>query len=296
LKLLLTGASGLFGYRFAELALRESFEVYSGYSEHLINVGHPFKLNVTNSEAMMNIFSRIRPDVVVHAAALTDVDLCERDKVLAYRTNVNGTKNIVEACRRFSAYLVYISTDYVFQGDRGMYKEDDVCNPIDYYGYSKLEGEKLVRSSGLDHLVARASVIYGSRPARGKVNFALWALEKLRKEETIPVLVDQFVSPTLNSSLAEMILETVSRWITGVYHMAGATRISRYDFVRMLAEAFELDRILIRPAKMDDMNWFARRPRDSSLDVSKATSQLRHKPLNIEEAMRRFKVEVEGLA
>jgi len=296
LKLLITGASGLFGYRFAELALKEGFEVYSGYSEHLVNVGHPFKLNVINSESMMNTFSRVRPDIVVHAAALTDVDLCERDKVLAYRTNVNGTRNIVEACRRFSAYLVYISTDFVFQGDRGMYKEDDMCNPINYYGYSKLEGEKLVRSSGLDNLVARASVIYGSRPARGKVNFALWALEKLRKEETIPVLVDQFVSPTLNSSLAEMVVEAVSRWFSGVYHMAGATRISRYDFVIKLAETFDLDRTLIRPAKIDEMNWFARRPKDSSLEVSKAISQLRHKPLNIEEAMRRFKVEAEGFA
>jgi dTDP-4-dehydrorhamnose reductase len=296
LKLLLTGASGLFGYRFAELALKEGLDVYSCYSEHLVSVGHPFKLNVTNSEAMMNIFSRVRPDIVVHAAALTDVDLCERDKFLAYRTNVDGTRNVVEACRRLSAYLVYISTDYIFLGNRGMYKEDDACNPIDYYGYSKLEGEKLVRSSGLDYLVARTSVIYGSRPAHGKINFALWALEKLRKEEIIPVLVDQFVSPTLNSGLAEMVLEAVSRWITGVYHMAGATRISRYDFVMKLSEAFDLDRTLIRPAKMDDMNWFARRPKDSSLDVSKTSSQLRHKPLNIDEAIRRFKVEVEGLA
>jgi dTDP-4-dehydrorhamnose reductase len=296
LKVIITGASGLFGSCLAEQALKGGFEVYSSYYQHLVSIGRPFKLNVSNSEAVMNNFSRIRPDVVVHAAALTDVDLCERDKIFAYLTNVDGTRNIIEACRRFGAYLVYMSTDYVFQGDKGMYKEDDLCGPVDYYGYSKLEGERLVKSSGLDSLVVRASVIYGSRPAQGKINFALWALEKLRKEETIHILDDQFVSPTLNSSLAEMVLEAVTRWFTGVYHMAGATRQSRYEFVIKLAEIFDLDRMLIRPAKMNEMNWFARRPNDSSLDVSKATSQLRHKPLNIDEAVRRLKFEVEGFA
>jgi dTDP-4-dehydrorhamnose reductase len=296
LKAIVTGASGLFGSCLVELALKEGFEVYSGYYEHLVNIGHPFKLNVTNSGAIMNTFSRIRPDIVVHAAALTDVDLCERDKVFAYQTNIDGTRNIIDACRRFGVYLVYISTDYVFQGDKGMYKEDDSCSPVNYYGNSKLESEKLVKSSGLDYLVVRASVIFGSRPALGKVNFALWALEKLRKEETIHILVDQFISPTLNSSLAEMVLEAVNRWFTGVYHMSGATRLSRFDFVTKLAEIFDLDRLLIRPAKMGDMNWFAMRPNDSSLDVRKATSQLRHKPLNIDEAVRRLKFEMEGLA
>jgi len=296
LKVLVTGSSGLFGSKFAELAIEEGFDVYTCYYEHNVSIGYPIKLDIVDLSMVLDVLARVSPDVVVHAAALTDVDLCERNKVLAYKVNVCGTRNIVEGCRRFGAYLAYISTDYVFQGDRGMYREDDKCDPVDYYGYTKLEGEKLVKYSGLDNFIARTSVIYGSRPARGKVNFALWALESLRKSEPIPVLVDQFVSPTLNTNLAEMVLEAVTRWVTGIYHIAGATRISRYDFVVKISEVFNFDKGLIRTARVEDMNWAARRPKDSSLDVSKVASQLRHKPLNIEEAITRFKLEVEGLA
>jgi len=125
----------------------------------------------------------------VHAAALTDVDLCEKDKNLAFNVNVLGTKNVVEACKKVNAHLVYISTDYVFSGEKGYYSEQDETNPLNYYGFTKLEGEKIVESSNLSYLIARASVIYGSRPAAGKVNFALWAIEKLKKGDYSEVVL-----------------------------------------------------------------------------------------------------------
>ena len=185
-----------------------------------------------------------------------------------------------------------MSTDYVFKGDRGMYRETEEANPVNYYGLTKLEGERRVIDILDEYCIARSSVIYGSRPASGKVNFALWIIERLRRGETVNVLRDQWNSPTLNTNLAEMILEVAERRLTGVYHLAGATRVSRYEFASIVAEAFDLDKELIRPIAMDELEWRAPRPRDSSLDISKAMKTLRKKPNRIEEALRRLKEEL----
>jgi len=293
LKILITGASGLLGSKVAEVAVERGFKVYSCYSTHEVNFGNPLKLNVLDSDSVLSTVEQINPNFVVHAAALTDVDLCEKDENLAFNVNVLGTKNIVEACKKVNAHLVYISTDYVFSGEKGYYREQDETNPLNYYGFTKLEGEKIVESSNLSYLIARASVIYGSRPAAGKVNFALWAIEKLKKGEVVRAVDDQFVSPTLNTNLAEMLLEAIEKGLTGVYHMSGATRVSRFDFVVKLAKIFNLELNLVKAVSMNELKWVAKRPRDSSLNVDKAKSLLKNKPLEVDEAIKKLKLEVE---
>jgi len=293
LKILITGASGLLGSKVAEVAVERGFEVYSCYSTHEVNFGRPLKLNVLDFSSVLSAVEQINPNFVMHTAALTDVDLCEKDKNLAFNVNVLGTKNIVEACKKVNAHLVYISTDYVFSGEKGYYREQDETNPLNYYGFTKLEGEKIVESSNLSYLIARASVIYGSRPAAGKVNFALWAIEKLKKGEVVRAVDDQFVSPTLNTNLAEMLLEAIEKGLTGVYHMSGATRVSRFDFVVKLAKIFNLELSLVKAVSMNDLKWVAKRPRDSSLNVDKVKSLLKNKPLEVDEAIKKLKLEVE---
>jgi dTDP-4-dehydrorhamnose reductase len=292
MRILITGASGLLGSKVAEVAVEKGFEVYSCYSTHEVESGYPLKLNILDSNSVSSTIKRISPEFVVHAAALTDVDLCEKEKNLAFNVNVLGTKNVVEVCKKVDAHLIYVSTDYVFSGEKGYYKEDDEANPVNYYGFTKLEGEKIVESSGLSYLIARASVIYGSKPATGKVNFALLAIGKLRKGEVVRAVNDQFVSPTLNTNLAEMLLEACERRLTGIYHMSGATRVSRYEFAVKLAKAFNLDENLIKEARMSDMGWIAKRPKDSSLDASKAKKVLKSKPMDLNEALSALKGEL----
>ncbi|MCR8473778.1 MAG: sugar nucleotide-binding protein, partial [Crenarchaeota archaeon] len=125
--------------------------------------------------------------------------------------NVEGTRNAAELSRRYEAFLVYVSTDYVFKEDKGMYRETEEANPVNYYGLTKLEGERRVIDILDGYCIVRSSVIYGSRPASGKVNFALWIIERLRRDEAVNVLRDQWNSPTLNTNLAEMILEIAER-------------------------------------------------------------------------------------
>ncbi len=145
------------------------------------------ELNILDSKAEQQTLAKIKPDAVVHAAALTDVDKCELEKELAWKTNVEATENLVQLCRKRGVFLVYVSTDYVFDGEKGMYKETDNPAPINNYGLTKLKGEEAVQALD-NHCIARGSVIYGSTPATGKINFALWLLDKLKKKEEVKIV------------------------------------------------------------------------------------------------------------
>jgi len=289
-KLLITGASGLLGTKLCEIALRKNHEVYSAYSQNRPLYGTPVKLDILDLKAEQQILDKIKPQGVVHAAALTDVDKCEMEKELAWKTNVEATTNLVRLCKERDAYLVYVSTDYVFDGEKGRYKEMDDPAPINHYGLTKLKGEEAVQALN-KYCIARGSVIYGSTPATGKTNFALWLLDKLRKKEEVKIITDQWNSPTLNVSMAEMILQILEKRVNGIFHLAGATRLSRYEFAEHLAETFNLDPKYIKPVQSEHIKWIAKRPKDSSLDVSKAKRTLAIKPLEIREALETMKKE-----
>lgn len=291
MKLLVTGGSGLLGSAIAT-QLPNVYTVYSGFNQHIATAGIPIPLDVTNREAVKDSFRKIKPDAVIHSAAMTHVDRCEENQRQATLVNVEGTRNVADEAAKHGSYVVYISTDYVFSGEIGGYKETDKPNPINHYGVTKLEGEKII-SAYPEHCIARPSVIYGSRPAAGKDNFVLWVIKQLRDRKPIQILTDQHVSPTLNTNLAEMIYEVMERHLKGVYHLSGATAISRYDFALKIAKTFELDQSLIIPATSDKMSWAAKRPMNSSLNLEKASKTLRCKPIEIDEALNRLKAEIE---
>ena len=135
-------------------------------------------------------------------------------------------------------------------------------------------------------------MIYGSTPAAGKVNFALWLIDALRKGERVKIVTDQWNTPTLNTNLAEMTLEVIERRLTGTFHLCGATRVSRFQFAELIAEAFDLDKSLIDSVVSSQFKWPAKRPMDSSLDTTKAQRTLKNKPLEIGEALKRLKIEI----
>ena len=293
MKVLISGASGLLGSKIAELAEEEGNQVFSGYFSQEPIFGQPIRLDLKNKQSISETITDIKPDTIIHSAALTNVDECEKNKKLAEEINVVGTKSIAEAAKKNNAYLSYISTDYVFDGLKGMYKEEDKTNPVNFYGQSKLNGEKVLEEINEEFLIARTSVIYGTRPASGKINFALWLVESLEKNQEIKVLTDQFISPTLNTNLAKMVLEASERRLSGIYHIAGASRVSRFEFAIELAETFNLNKSLIKESSVSDMDWVAKRPKDSSLDVSKTNNVLKTKSMNLSEALILMKEEIE---
>jgi dTDP-4-dehydrorhamnose reductase len=289
-KVFITGASGLLGSKL----VKEFLEEYGVIPTHCKHSVYPnsVRMDLVDGNEVTRVVSEAKPDFVVHAAAETNVDRCETDKELAWSVNADGTKNIAKACAEIGSKLVYVSTDYVFDGEKGLYTEEDEANPVNYYGVTKLEGERFVRELCEDFVIVRTSVLYGWHPS--KTNFATWVIDSLRNGKRISVADDHYNSPTLADNLAEMILRIVEMNVSGVYHTAGSERISRYGFAVETAEVFGLDRSLVTPLKMEDLNvWVAKRPRDSSLSVDKVRREL-VSPLGLNEALKRMKREEEA--
>lgn len=287
MRVLITGASGLLGQSVARQAVERENDVVSVFWNHPVSLGKAFSIDLTKKDSVYESMREMRPEAVIHTAAYTSVDGCEQHKNRAWNINAEATKNLAIASNDVGAQLVFVSTDYVFDGEKGNYSEIDETNPVNYYGYTKLKGEELVREYSATWCVVRTSVIYGW--AGHKPDFAAWIMDNLRSGNRLKVLVDQCVSPTLNTNLADMLLEIAESKKTGIFHAAGATALSRYEFALRIAEAFDLDSSLITPAAMAEMKWIADRPRDSSLDVSKARRALGTKPLAIADALGVFR-------
>ena len=240
-------------------------------------------VDITQKEPVKESIVSGAPDVVVHTAAETDVDRCERDRDLARRINVDGTANIADACSRVGAKLILISTDYVFDGNKGNYSETDEPNPISFYGVTKLEAERITSLSSSNSLIIRTSVLYGWHPT--KLNFVTWILKGLRERQILKVVNDHINSPTLANNLADAIRKAIQLDSRGMLHIAGNQRISRFDFARRIAKRFDLDENLLLPVQMSDLNWLARRPRDSSLNVGKAEKELSIELLEVDRGL-----------
>jgi dTDP-4-dehydrorhamnose reductase len=228
-----------------------------------------------------------RPEAVLHAGAMTDVDGCERDPLAAWRANVGGTEAVARACRALGARLVAVSTDYVFDGAEGPYREEDVPNPRGVYARSKLAGEWAALSLAPDCAVARVAVVYSGRPG-AKSTFATQIVEKLSRGEPVKAFADQWVSTTLAENGAamclELLLETSYR---GVLHTSDATVLDRVDFARRVARRFGLQGEIV-PVRTADVKLLAPRPLKAGLRVEKAAGMLRNKPLPVDAALDLF--------
>jgi len=290
LKLLITGASGLLGHKIVQLAIEKGHEAHSTYKEHATKLRNPVKLDLTDKNQVSETILKLKPEAIIHAAAYTDVDGCEINQDLAWKVNAEATKHLAEASASVRTHLTYVSTDYVFDGEKGLYSEEDSPNPLSYYGYTKLKGEEFVKEHAYAWSIARTSAIYGWNPTQ-KLNFATWIIDNLNRAKEIKVLTDQHVSPTLNTSLANMLLEIAEKNMTGTLHTAGASRVSRHEFALKLAEVFGLSNSMIRPCRTDEMLWKAKRPRDSSLSIRKADALLNARPLEINQALEKMKKE-----
>jgi len=288
-KILVTGSSGLLGSKIIEQA-RRLYEVIPTYRTRT-TFPNSVKMDITQESDVRQVFSHLKPTIVIHTAAETNVDKCEVSKEHAWSVNAKGTENIADMSRMVSAKIIYVSTDYVFDGEKGLYTEEDDPNPINYYGLTKLEGEKYIVDTCEDYVIVRTSVLYGWHPS--KSNFVKWVITSLEDNRRINVVNDHYNSPTLADNLAETVLEIIEKDLKGLYHTAGSERIDRFEFAVEVARNFFLDSSLIQPAKMDDLKvWVAKRPRDSSLCIDKIQKSIRTKLLSVNDALRRMKERV----
>ena len=285
LKFLVTGSAGLIGQQLVK-DLSKSNEVFSSYNESMPENGEPVRMDLRDQKQISSVFNEKNPDVVIHLGAITDVDICESENRSATEVNAKSTEIIAKECSKQNSFLIYLSTDYVFDGNSGMYKETDTTNPIGYYGKSKLDGERSVENFSSEYCIARTSTPFGLHSK--KKSFPTWIIENLEQKNQINVLTDQITSPTYIPNLSQMLIEIAERKITGILHVSGASKMSRYDMACMIADKLDYDQSLLNPAIMSQMNWDAERPKNSSFDVSKAASILHQKPQTIEESIELF--------
>ena len=286
MKFLVTGSTGLVGSQVIQDLKKQNHTVYSCYHIEKPIHGIPIQLDLTDNEKIIQTLQEINPDRIIHLAAMTNVELCETEKDMAIILNVKSTETLAKQDAKQNIFFVYVSTDYVFDGQQGMKKENDATNPLGFYGKSKLEGELSLNNLVSGWCIARTSTLFGVHQT--KKSFPLWIKENLESKKEISVLVDQFTSPTYVPNLSKMLIEIATRKITGIIHLAGASRISRYEFAELISDILNLDKSLLKPAKVDEMNWNAKRPKDSSLDVSLAIEILNQKPQTIQESIELF--------
>jgi len=286
MKFLVTGSTGLVGRQVVKDLTEKNHKVYSCYNNQKPQHGNPIHLDLTDLSSIATTIEQVKPDVIIHLAAMTDVDGCEVQKDLAFLINAQATEKLAKQAALQNAFFVYVSTDYVFDGTKELWKENDKPNPLGNYGKSKLEGEKALGNLASSWCIARISTPFGIHPK--KKSFPLFIKQSLESNKEIPVLIDQFTSPTYVPNLSKMIIEVATRQISGIIHLAGATRLSRYELAELVAEKLSLDKSLLKPTKTSEMSWRAKRPRDSSLDVSYVSSILNEKPQKIEQTLDSF--------
>jgi dTDP-4-dehydrorhamnose reductase len=281
MRVLITGVSGQLGTELYNISPYENFGIYFQHvpENRYKNIS---KVDITNKKQIFTYIEKVRPHWIIHCAAITDVDLCEENKEIAWKTNVIGTKNIIDACSKLNSKLVFISTDYVFDGAKGFYKEEDVPNPINFYGKTKCIGEWLVESLP-SFIIVRTSMLFSHR--KGK--FVKWVLEEAKKGKVYGA-IDIYSSPTLALELAECVLKLIENDVTGLYHAAGSERVSRYDLIRKFVTAFGYDVDIVKPITSSELKFKAKRLKDSSLDISKVRS-IGIKFSNIDDAIKKLK-------
>jgi dTDP-4-dehydrorhamnose reductase len=284
---LITGAHGLLGQKLVtDFHSHDKVIACDLHPESLLsfpNLSYE-SLDITNSRQLGFHVSFYHPQIIINAAAYTDVDGCEIHKDKAWSVNVGGVKNLVNLCREQKIKLIQLSTDYIFNGEDGPYSEDDLPDPINFYGETKLESEKVIKESGIDFLIIRTNVLYGFGK-NVKSNFLLWLLEKLSQNEKIKIVTDQFNNPTLVDNLSLCILEMVKKNISGVYHIAGSEYISRYDFAIKVADKFNFDKNNILPTKTELLQQKAKRPYKGGLKIDRAKGILETELRSVNQAL-----------
>lgn len=288
MKVLVIGGSGFLGLKINETLEKNNFEPYATYNDSIVKGDNYFHLDITKKMNVYHLLEKTCPDVVIQTAAFVNVEECEIKRKKASDVNIKGTRNVACAVKKIDAKLVYISTDCVFDGKKGMYREDDKPNPINYYGVTKLGGERVVDELLDEYIIARTAVIYGSM--KRKRGFAAFVFDQLEAGNKIEAVTDIFNNPTYIIDLAEILIKLIQYDKTGIFHVSGSERINRYNFAIKIAELFDFDRGLVEPITSEEIGWVAKRPKDASFDVSKISKIKR--PFDIKDGLIEMKKKI----
>jgi len=315
LRILVTGATGLLGSNVVKVAA----EKYGAEVIGTIHKTKPLKplscalkpMDITDNQQVIKNIEECKPDVVVHCAALVDAKILEENNNIGWKIFVEGTKNLANACKKNNTKMIFVSSDWIFDGLNPPYRENSIPHPINYYGFLKVIGETFVQSICKDYAIARVSAVYGINWAipipipekpYGFGSLVNYFLYKLQIGEEIKEWTDYInikANPTLASDAAEALINIYIKGQTGIFHCSGRECITRVELAKKVAKIFGFDEQLITTAFKDknDLNeWIGgnlRLPKKTCLDTTETEERLNRKNLGIEEGLIKFKKEME---
>lgn len=298
MKILVTGSNGLLGQKLTKLLTGENdvdlIATARGKSVLNISRGEFHAMDIVDAEEVRRVIVSTSPDVVIHTAAMTNVDQCETDKEGCWSINVTAVKSIIAACAEAKARLVHVSTDFIFDGSHGPLDESERPQPVNYYGESKLAAEKLVMESNLHWAILRTVLVYGITKDMSRSNIVLWVKNSLQQGKSIQVVDDQFRTPTLAEDLAMGCYLAAKHKATGIYNISGKDFLSPYDIAIHTARFFKLDETLINKTDSSQFKQPARRPLVTGFIIDKARKELGYEPHSFIEGIRILSQQVES--
>lgn len=282
MKILVTGANGLLGQKLVSL-LQEKGNIHviataRGKSAQAITRGQFHSLDVTNKNQVEKLVAETKPDVIIHTAAMTQVDDCETKRDECILNNVTAVEHLVAACRAHNVHLVHVSTDFIFDGSTGPLDELAEPNPVNFYGESKLAAEKAIQSSGISWSVLRTVLVYGVTNDMSRSNIVLWVKKSLEEKKAISVVNDQWRTPTLAEDLAQGCYLAAIKKAQGVFNISGKDFMSPFDIAVQTAKFFKLDPSLIQATDSTKFKQPARRPMKTGFIIDKAKKELGYEP------------------
>ncbi len=293
-RILITGAHGLLGQKLAICFGRESnCEILLTDLDRTTAFNVPrfdyTQLDITNKSDVKSLIASYKPDVIIHTAAITDVDLCETEREFAWRVNVDGVKNILIAARRLDkCHLIHLSTDYIFDGKQDFYNEESRPFPLNYYGKTKLASENALVMSGVSHSIVRTQLLYGTG-INTRNNFVTWALQMLEQKKIFSVVDDQTGNPTFADDLSYAILKIAEQSKNGIYHVCGPEALNRMQFAKYIAQVFQFDGEFVHAGKTRDLQQIAVRPHNSTFVTLKFESEFGFRLADVLQGLQRLR-------
>jgi len=289
MKILITGANGLLGYKLVQLLSHQpDIETIATARKTITNLPTNVSfaaLDITDAAQTENVIHQSAADVVINTAAMTHVDQCESDRDQCWKINVTGVENLVTACTKNNIHLIHVSTDFIFDGSHGPLEETAAPRPVNYYGESKLAGERLVQQSNIRWAILRTVLVYGVTPDMSRSNIVLWVKKNLEDGKTIQVVNDQWRTPTLAEDLAMGCFLAARKKATGIYHISGEEMMTPYDIALRTADFFKLNQALINPTDSGKFKQPAARPLKTGFIITKAKTVLGYQPHSFKEGL-----------
>ena len=289
-KILITGSNGLLGQKLVSLLSQipdiQLIATSRGVNRIDFTDGYDYQeMDITNAAQVAEVIEKVRPDAIIHTAAMTNVDQCESEKDLCWAMNVKALEYLTKACEKHNIFLCHLSTDFVFDGESGPYSEEDKPSPISFYGWSKYAAEEIVKRSKCAWSIVRTVLVYGITNDMSRSNIILWVKNSLEQQKAIKVVTDQFRTPTLAEDLALGCWLIVNQKAEGIFHISGKDFLTPYEMAIKTADFFQLDKSLITPVDSNNFIQPAKRPARTGFVLDKAVKILGYNPVSFEEGI-----------